>query len=98
MTVVDSYVGRLRTLAQMGYLEAWYSRTDVEQIVASISGVQRKRTEAVLSKARSKDHLHAQAKLTEVVDGRRRINAVMPLLQRVSFDTSWSTTTSSTWR
>ena len=84
-TVVDSYIGRLRTLAGTGYLEAWYSRTDVEQIVASTRGLQHKRARAILDKARSKDHLHAQAKLTEVVDGRRRIKAVMPLLQRVPF-------------
>jgi uncharacterized protein (DUF2252 family) len=84
-TALDSYIGRLRALGQTGYLDAWYSRTDAEQIVASTRGVQHKRTQAILDKARSKDHLHAQAKLTEVVDGRRRIKAVMPLLQRVSF-------------
>jgi len=85
-TVVDSYVGRLRALAHMGYLDVWYSRTDVEQIVASIRGVQRKTAQSILAKARSKDHLHAQAKLTELDDGRRRIKAEMPLLQRVDFD------------
>jgi uncharacterized protein (DUF2252 family) len=85
LTVLDSYIGRLRTLAEMGYLAAWYSRTDVEQIVASTKGVQHRTAQAILEKARSKDHLHAQAKLTEIVDGRRRIKAVMPLLQRVSF-------------
>jgi uncharacterized protein (DUF2252 family) len=86
MAVVDSYIGRLRGLAQMGYLEAWYSRTDVEQIMGSTKGVQHRTAQAILGKARSKDHLHAQAKLTEIVDGRRRIKAVMPLLQRVAFD------------
>jgi uncharacterized protein (DUF2252 family) len=83
---IESYVGRLRALAQMGYLDIWYSRTDVEQIVASTRGVQRRTAMGILAKARSKDHLHAQAKLTEVVDGRHRIRAVMPLLQRVDFE------------
>jgi uncharacterized protein (DUF2252 family) len=85
LIVLDSYIGRLRSLLGMGYLEAWYSRTDVEQVVAATRGVPHKTAQAILNKARSKDHLHAQAKLTEVVDGRRRIKAVMPLLQRVSF-------------
>jgi uncharacterized protein (DUF2252 family) len=84
--VVDGYVGHLRTLAEMGYLDAWYSRLDADQILASLKGVQRTTARGILDKARSKDHLHAQAKLTEVVDGQRRIRAVMPLLQRVSFD------------
>jgi uncharacterized protein (DUF2252 family) len=85
LSVLDSYVGQLRTLAEMSYLDAWYSRTDVEQILGSTKGVQRKTARAILDNARSKDQLHAQAKLTEVVDGRRRIKAIMPLLQRVSF-------------
>ena len=85
-TVVDSYVGRLRALAHMGYLDVWYSRTDVDQIVASLEGVELKTAQAILAKARSRDHLHAQSKLTEVVDGRRRIKALSPLLQRVSFE------------
>jgi uncharacterized protein (DUF2252 family) len=84
--VLDSYVGHLRELADMGYLEAWYSRLDVDQILATTKGLQRKNAQGIVDKARSKDHLRAQAKLTEVVDGRRRIRAEMPLLQRVSFD------------
>jgi uncharacterized protein (DUF2252 family) len=86
LTTVESYIGRLRALAQMGYLDVWYSRTDVDQIVASTQGFQRRTALSILEKARSKDHLHAQAKLTETVDGRRRIKAVMPLLQRVPFE------------
>jgi uncharacterized protein (DUF2252 family) len=85
-TVLDSYAGRIRAMAGMGYLDAWYSRTDAEQIATSMKGLQHRRAQAILDKARSKDHLHAQAKLTEIVDGRRRIKATMPLLQRVSFD------------
>ena len=84
-TLVDSYAGRLRALAQMGYLDVWYSRTDAEQIVASTKGFQQKTAQGILAKARSKDHLHAQAKLTEDVNGRRRIKVGMPLLQPVSF-------------
>ena len=85
-TMLDSYAGRLRALADMTYLDVWYSRTDVEQVMASIKGFQRRTAQAILDKARSKDHLHAQAKLTEEVNGRRRIKATMPLLQRVSFE------------
>ena len=84
--VVDSYAGRLHALAGMGYLEVWYSRTDVDQIVASLKGVELKVAQRILAKARSRDNLHAQTKLTELVDGRRRIKALSPLLQRVSFD------------
>jgi uncharacterized protein (DUF2252 family) len=83
VAVVDAYASRLRALAEMGFLEAWYSRVDVDEILSGLRGVQYKNALRILTKARSKDHLHAQAKLTEEVDGRRRIRAEMPLLQRV---------------
>ncbi|MET1003686.1 MAG: DUF2252 domain-containing protein, partial [Acidimicrobiia bacterium] len=85
LTALDAYVGRLRVLANMSYLDVWYSRTRAADILKSTQGVQHKRAQAILDKARSKDHLHAQAKLTEVVDGRRRIKTGTPLLQRAPF-------------
>ena len=48
-----------------------------------MSGTARRSLQKGLAKAESKDHLQAQTKLTEVVDGRRRIVHTPPLLARV---------------
>src|SRR6202008_2184285 len=85
LTAVAGEVDRLRELARMTYLDVWYSRTEADEILKSTKGVEHARTQAVLDKARVRDQLHAQAKLTELVDGRRRIKVSPPLLQRAPF-------------
>ena len=61
----------------MSNLDLWYSRIDVDEIAAlrgaAGSRKQRKQFERNVAKARSKDSMRAFAKLTEVVDGERRI-------------------------
>jgi uncharacterized protein (DUF2252 family) len=64
----------------MRTLDVWYSRIDVEAILAATKGEVRKNTRRGLDKARTRDSLQAQAKLTEVVDGRRRIRDDPPLV------------------
>jgi uncharacterized protein (DUF2252 family) len=77
----------MQTFAAMRNLDLWYARIDIEELVrdyaARASAAQRKRLERNLAKTRTKDSLKAFAKLTEVVDGERRIISDPPLVVRI---------------
>jgi hypothetical protein len=70
----------MREFAAMRLLDVWYARIDVDVILAALKGARRRRTERGIEKARTRDNLQAQAKLTEVVDGARRIKHAPPLV------------------
>lgn len=80
------YGMRMRELAAMRTLDVWYSRLDADQLLKALKGTQRKAVEKGLAKARLRDSIQAQAKLTEVVDGRRQIIDAPPLIRRVDLD------------
>jgi uncharacterized protein (DUF2252 family) len=84
---VGAYRLAMRRFAGMGNLEVWYASLDVDAEIAKVRGQfaekQVRRTEANLAKARTKDSMHAFNKLTEVVDGERRIVSEPPLIVRV---------------
>jgi uncharacterized protein (DUF2252 family) len=84
LAAVGSYRAAMAEFAVMKELDVWYSRLDVESIVArwqgSASKADRRRLEKNLAKARNKDSLRALAKLTETVDGKLRIADRPPLL------------------
>jgi hypothetical protein len=77
----------MREFAQMRNLDIWYSRIDVEELFQGLRSratpEQRKRMEKNLAKSRAKDSLKAFAKLTDVVDGERRIIDDPPLIVRL---------------
>jgi uncharacterized protein (DUF2252 family) len=85
--VVRAYRESMQTFAAMRNLDLWYARIDIEELVrdyaARASAAQRKRLERNLAKTRTKDSLKAFAKLTEVVDGERRIISDPPLVVRI---------------
>jgi uncharacterized protein (DUF2252 family) len=83
ITAMRTYALRMREFAAMGTLDVWYSRIDVDTLMALAKGSVRKRLEAGAEKAMTRDSLQAQSKLTEVVDGKRRIKNDPPLV--VSF-------------
>ncbi|GAA0656270.1 DUF2252 domain-containing protein [Kitasatospora atroaurantiaca] len=84
---VGAYRRSMRRLASIGELEVWYERIDTQDILPLIGRpAQRRRFEANLAKARRRDSLQAAAKLTEVVDGRRRFIDSPPLLERIETD------------
>ena len=69
--------------AGMGNLEVWYARIEAEDLARAGRRASRKqieRFERNVAKARSKDSLKAFAKLTEIVDGERRIASDPPLI------------------
>jgi uncharacterized protein (DUF2252 family) len=84
LDTMRAYREAMSGFAGMRNLDVWYSHLPIEQAFAEFRrGVDPKRLkkqEADVTKARSKDSMHAFAKLTEVVDGERRIISDPPLI------------------
>ncbi|MFH9863998.1 DUF2252 domain-containing protein [Streptomyces sp. NPDC017202] len=81
---VRSYRESMRSFAGIGNLAVWYAQFDVDWVRArfgaDLSARGRERWGQAVTKARSRDTLQAFAKLTRVVDGRRRITPDPPLV------------------
>jgi hypothetical protein len=77
----------MQRFAGMRNLDVWYAHIDVDTVLgemrAALSADSRKRAEASLAKARTRDSLHAFDKLTHVVDGHRRIIGDPPLIEPI---------------
>lgn len=72
----------VRRLAGLGELAVWYEAIDADRLLPLLRSARRRRhVEASLTRARRRTSLHALGKLTETVDGRRRIVHVPPLLE-----------------
>ncbi|MEV0740642.1 DUF2252 domain-containing protein [Streptomyces sp. NPDC050549] len=72
----------LRALARKGELAVWYDRIDADSLLPLVrSARDRRRAESSLTRARRRTSLYAVGKLTETVDGRRRIVHDPPLLE-----------------
>ena len=84
LTAVRSYRLALQGYAQSRTLDVWYARLEVDAIVQQwTTEVRAKRLDRVkrnLAKRTVKDNLRALDKLTEVVDGKRRIVSDPPLI------------------
>jgi len=79
------YRTAMREFAELSALEAWHVQLEVDERIPELENADwRAYVQRVAERARGKDHLQAAARLTEVVDGRRRIIADPPLL--VPFD------------
>ncbi|MGX9889739.1 DUF2252 domain-containing protein [Streptomyces sp. NPDC002276] len=77
-----TYRTALRALARKGELAVWYDRIDADSLLPLVrSARNRRRVESSLTRARRRTSLHAVGKLTETVDGRRRIVQDPPLLE-----------------
>ncbi len=86
-SAIAAYRSAMAGFADMRTLDVWYARLDAEEVVeraiTGVSGSRRKlaaRAERNLEKTRSRDSLQALSKLTEVVDGKRRIISDPPVL------------------
>jgi uncharacterized protein (DUF2252 family) len=79
-----SYRTTMAEFAGMGNLAVWYSRLDIERVLAERADEFRpravKNTQKALAKARTKDSMSAFSKLTHVVDGDVRIVDQSPLI------------------
>ena len=84
LAAAGAYREAMRSFAGMRMMDLWYARLDVDDLVERFSGQatreQRKRFEKNIAKTRAKDNLRAFGKLTEIVDGERRIVSDPPLI------------------
>ena len=91
LAVGRSYRDHMRELAEMTNLEVWYSHTEIQPLVTAlqdqaqttgskVEGRLATNAERLIEKALTKDSMKALDKLTEVVDGQRRIKSDPPLI------------------
>src|SRR3954468_17381192 len=80
--VVEAYVRRIRSYAEMGFLEVWYDLIDEKTILAAAPQRLRKLAQATFAKARARGHIRALDRLTEEVNGESRIVEDVPLIVR----------------
>jgi uncharacterized protein (DUF2252 family) len=84
LAMADEYRARMKQAAGMRNLDVWYAHVEVEalfeQLEAMATKKQRAKARANVAKARTKDSMQAFAKLTQQVDGDRRIIADPPLI------------------
>ena len=82
---MGSYRLRMGEYARAGALETWYSRITIDDLISILPreapGIERIRKLAV-----KRDNLGALNKLTTVVDGRRQLKSLPPLLERLPVD------------
>jgi uncharacterized protein (DUF2252 family) len=87
-SAMGAYRERMYELATMRTLDLWYSRVDVDEVLRMVEAMAvepiGRMAEKTVAKARTHDTLAAVAKLTEVVDGRRRIVDHPPLIEHVA--------------
>src|SRR5206468_2565404 len=82
LEAVAAYRAAMRRLAGLGELAVWYERIDADSLLPLVRSARRLRhVESSLTRARRRTSLQALGKLTEVVDGRRRIIHDPPLLE-----------------
>ncbi|MEV0317966.1 DUF2252 domain-containing protein [Streptomyces sp. NPDC050658] len=84
LAAVTAYRTAMRRFAGLGELAVWYERIDAHDLLPLIDSTRgRKRAEGALDRARRRTSLRALGKLTEEVDGQRRIVQDPPLLEPV---------------
>ena len=81
LAAARGYREQMNMLAAMRELDVWYAHTIVDdELEASVNPTDRREIRRTAAKARRRDNLQANAKLTHVVDGRRRLVSDPPLL------------------
>jgi Uncharacterized protein conserved in bacteria (DUF2252) len=84
LAVGKEYREAMSRYASTRNLDLWYSRVDVDDVMAELQQVatakERKRAEQNVAKTRTKDSLKAFAKLTKIVDGEPRIIGDPPVV------------------
>jgi uncharacterized protein (DUF2252 family) len=83
-SAAEAYRTRIRASAELGHLEVWYAGQEVDELLAVMRNAEARRLETgVLRKARQATSLGALDKLTQVIDGQRRIVDAPPLIEHL---------------
>ncbi|CAB4921600.1 unannotated protein [freshwater metagenome] len=91
MQSVGVYRMMMGRYAQMSQLEVWYSRVDIDTIIPLLPPEVRPFGLKIAEKARRRDTMQAMTKMTEVVDGRRRIVDDPPIIEHLESSTAGNT-------
>ena len=87
LETVAAYRSRMAQFARMRNLEVWYTRFEIEKLMPQmrdeVGRKMRKRLDRVVAKARSRDNVQAFSKLSQNIDGERRIVSDPPLIVRL---------------
>lgn len=87
MAVSKYYQRAMLRLAQSAFLNVWYFQVDVDKVLEVFEQASKragKNAQKVVNRARGSTQERTIEKLTEVIDGRRRIRNSPPLLARLS--------------
>lgn len=79
-----AYAKQMRRYSEMGVLQIWYDKIDAETILAAVPQRFRKRTQAIIGKARSRGHQRSLERLTKRVGGQHRLIEDRPIVVRES--------------
>jgi uncharacterized protein (DUF2252 family) len=84
---VSQYRMAMNEFARRRNLDLWYAHIAIDDLMpllaTQLDRRSRKRTKGLVAKARTRDNLNALGKLTELVDGSRRIISAPPLIQPI---------------
>ena len=80
---VATYRTRMALFAEMGQLEIWYSRIDVDKVLGALTPSQARPVRKSLHKATRRTSVGALKKLTAATNGRRQIVDQPPLIEHV---------------
>ncbi len=83
LNAVSAYCDWMDRFSAMTHLDVWYMKLAVSDLIDVMVPTQRRNVGQNMAKITSKTHLKALSKLTEEVDGRRRIVEDPPLVRRV---------------
>ncbi|MET0145917.1 MAG: DUF2252 domain-containing protein [Ilumatobacteraceae bacterium] len=87
LSLLGAYRAAMHEYAGMTNLAVWYAHIDVDEAMKGMRAGQtaaaRKRAEANVAKARTRDSMSALNKLSHVVDGERQIISDPPLVQPI---------------
>ena len=83
LAAVNSYTDWMQRYSTLAHLDVWYARIDASELLDFLDRPARRRVETSLGRVARKDHLRALGKLTEMVDGRRRIVSDPPFIERI---------------
>ncbi len=87
LDTVEEYRVRMAEFAAMRNTDVWYTRFEIEELIpglrSRLGGKMRKRLDKVVTKALTRDSLHAFSKLSREVDGERHIVSDPPLIVRL---------------
>ncbi len=83
LEAVAAYRDWTERYAGMTRLDVWYSRIDAADLMDSMNAAGQRGMREVLAKMAAKNHLKAFSKLTQEIDGRRRIVDDPPVIMHV---------------